>query len=68
MNDLQKPTTDKTNIDGIQMIVLAQMLQRNITIVHMECFWSTDANMATDIVIAYTGPPQKLFVPTQVGK
>ena len=67
MNDLQKPTTDKTNIDGIQMVVLAQMLQQNITIVHMEGFWSTDANMATDIVIAYTGPPQKLFFPTQVG-
>ena len=67
MNDLQKPTTDKTNIDGIQMVVLAHMLQRNITVVHMEGFWSTDANMATDIVIAYTGPPQKLFFPTQVG-
>ena len=35
--------------------------------VHMEGFWSTDANMATDIIIAYTGPPQKLFFPTQVG-
>ena len=67
MNDLQKPTTDKTNIDGIQMVVLVRMLQRNITIVHMEGFWSTDANMATDIVIAYTGPPQKLFFSTQVG-
>ena len=67
MNDLQKPTTDKTNIDGIQMVVLVHMLQRNITVVHMEGFWSTDANMATDIVIAYTGPPQKLFFPTQVG-
>ena len=67
MNDLQKPTTDKTNIDGIQMVVLAHMLQRNITVVHMEGFWSTDVNMATDIVIAYTGPPQKLFFPTQVG-
>ena len=67
MNDLQKPTTDKTNIDGIQMVMLAHMLQRNITVVHMEGFWSTDANMATDIVIAYTGLPQKLFFPTQVG-
>ena len=67
MNDLQKPTTDKTNIDGIQMVLLVHMLQRNITVVHMEGFWSTDANMATDIVIAYTGPPQKLFFPTQVG-
>ena len=67
MNDLQKPTTDKTNIDGIQMVMLAHMLQWNITGVHMESFWSTDANMATDIVIAYTGPPQKLFFPTQVG-
>ena len=67
MNDLQKLTTDKTNIDGIEMVVLVHMLQRNITVVHMEGFWSTDANMATDIVIAYTGPPQKLFFPTQVG-
>ena len=67
MNDLQKPTTDKTNIDGIQMVVLVHMLQRNITVVHMESFWSTDVNMATDIMIAYTGPPQKLFFPTQVG-
>ena len=67
MNDLQKPTTDKTNIDGIQMVALAHMLQRNITVVHMEGFWSTDVNMATDIVIAYTGLPQKLFFPTQVG-
>ena len=67
MNDLQKPTTDKTNIDGIQMVVLVHMLQWNITVVHMEGFRSTDANMATDIVMAYTGPPQKLFFPTQVG-
>ena len=67
MNDLQKLTTDKTNIDGIQMVVLVHMLQRNITIVHMEGSWSTDVNMATDIVIAYIGPPQKLFFPTQVG-
>ena len=67
MHDLQKLTTDKTNIDGIQIVVLAHMLQRNITVVHMEGFWSIDANMATDIVIAYTGPPQKLFFPTQVG-
>ena len=67
MNDLQKLTTDKTNIDGIQMVVLAHMLQRKITVVHMEGFWSTDANMATDIVIVYTGLPQKLFFPTQVG-
>ena len=67
MNNLQKPTTDKTNIDGIQMVMLVHMLQRNITVVHMEGFWSTDANMATDIMIAYTGPPQKLFFPTQVG-
>ena len=67
INDLQKLTTDKTNIDGIQMVMLAYMLQRNITIVHTEGFWSTDANMATDILIAYTGPPQKLFFPTQVG-
>ena len=67
MNDLQKLTTDKTNIDGIQMVVLVHMLQWNITVVHMEGFWSTDGNMATDIVIAYTGPPQKLFFPTQVG-
>ena len=67
MADLQKPITDKNNIDGIQMVVLVHMLQRNITVVHMEGFWSTDANMATDIVIAFTGPPQKLFFPTQVG-
>ena len=67
MNDLQKLTTDKTNIDRIQMVMLVHMLQRNITVVHMEGFWSTDANMATDIVIAYKGPPQKLFFPTQVG-
>ena len=67
MADLQKPITDKNNIDGIQMVVLAHMLQWNITVVHMEGFWSTDANMARDIVIAYTGPPQKLFFPTQVG-
>ena len=67
MNDLQKPTTDKTNIDGIQMVMLAHMLPRNIPNVHMKGFWSTDVNMATDIVIAYTGPPQKLFFPTQVG-
>ena len=67
MSDLQKPITDRANIDGIQMVVLAHMLQRNITIVHMEGFWSTDANMATDIIIAYTGPPQKVFFPTQVG-
>ena len=67
MNNLQKLTTEKTNIDGLQMVVLVHMLQRNITIVHMEGFWSTDVNMATDIVIAYTGPPQKLFFPTQVG-
>ena len=67
MNDLQKLTTDKTNIDGIQMVVLVHMLQRNITVVHMEGFWSTDVNMATDIVIAYTGPSQELFFPTQVG-
>ena len=67
MNDLQKLTRDKTNIDGIQMVVLVHMLQRNITIVHMEGFWSTDVNMATDIVIAYTGLPQKLFFPSQVG-
>ena len=49
------------------MVVLVHMLQQNITVVHMEGSWSTDANMATDIVIAYTGPPQKLFFPTQVG-
>ena len=49
------------------MVVLVHMLQWNITIVHMEGFWSTDVNMATDIVIAYTGLPQKLFFPTQVG-
>ena len=67
MNDLQKLTTDKTNIDGIQMVVLAHMLQQNITIVHMEGFWSTDVNMATNIIIAYTGLPQKLFFPTQEG-
>ena len=67
MNNLQKPTTGKTNIDGKQMVVLAHMLQRNITVVHMEGFWSTDVNMATDFVIAYTGPPQKLFFPIQVG-
>ena len=67
MNNLQKPTTGKTNIDGKQMVVLAHMLQRNITVVHMEGFWSTDLNIATDFVIAYTGPPQKLFFPTQVG-
>ena len=67
MNDLQKLTTDKTYIDGIQMVVLAHMLQRNITVVHMAGFWRTDANMATGIIIAYTGPPQKLFFPTQVG-
>ena len=65
MNNLQKLTTDKTNIEG--MVVLVHMLQRNITVVHMEGFWSTDVNMATDIVIAYTGLPQKLFFPTQVG-
>ena len=65
MNNLQKLTTDKTNIDGIQMVVLVHMLQRNITAVHMEGFWSTDANMATDIVIAYTGPPQKLILSYQ---
>ena len=53
MNELQKPITDKTNIDGIQMVVLAHMLQWNITVVHMEGFWSTDVNMATDIIIAY---------------
>ena len=41
------------------MVVLVHMLQQNITVVHMEGFWST--------VIAYTGPPQKLFFPTQVG-
>ena len=64
MNDLQKLTTDKTNIDGIQMVVLAHMLQWNITIVHMEGLWSTDMNMATDIMIAYTGPPQNYsFLP-----
>ena len=63
MHDLQKPTTDKTNIDGIQMV----QIQQNITVVHMEGLWSTDANMATDIIIAYTGLPQKLFFPTQVG-
>ena len=67
MADLQKPITDKNNIDGIQMVVLVHMLQWNITVVHMEGFWSTDVNMATDIIIAYTGPPQKLFFPTQVG-
>ena len=67
MSDLQKPITDRANIDGIQMVVLAHMLQQNITVVHMEGFWSTDANMATDIIIAYTGLPQKVFFPTQVG-
>ena len=67
MSDLQKPITDRANIDGIQMVFLAHILQRNITVVHMEGFWSTDVNMATDIVIAYTGLPQKLFFPTQVG-
>ena len=35
------------------MVVLVHMLQRNITIVHIEGFWSTDVNMATNIVIAY---------------
>ena len=49
------------------MVMLVHMLQQNITVVHMEGFWSTDVNMATDIIIAYTGPPQKLFFPTQVG-
>ena len=67
MNELQKLITDKTNIDGIQMVVLVHMLQWNITVVHMEGFWSTDANMATNIFIGYTGLPQKLFFPTQVG-
>ena len=45
MRNLQKLITDRANIDGIQMVVLAHMLQRNITVVHMEGFWSTDTNI-----------------------
>ena len=61
LNELQKPITEKTNIDGMQMVGLAHMLQQNITVVNMEGVWCTDVNMAHDIMIGYTELLHKLF-------
>ena len=65
--ELKKPCIDKTTVDGIQMVIIAQMLGRNITVVTPEGVWCSDSLMLHDIVIAYLGTPQRQFFLTQVG-
>ena len=67
LSDIKKPVTEKTMVDGIQLVIIAQMLGRNITLVTPENVWCSDSSMLHDIVIVYTGTPQKQFFPTQVG-
>ena len=65
--ELKKPCIDKTTVDGIQMVIITQMLGKNITVVTPEGVWCLDSLMLHDIVIAYSGMPQRQFFLTQVG-
>ena len=67
ITEVKKAATQSTVIDGVQMIIIAQMLGRNVTIVAPDSVWSSDSSMVPDIVIIYTGVPLKQFYPTQVG-
>ena len=67
MTDTKKPVTERTGVDGIQIVLCAQMLGRNITIVCPGMVWCSDASIANDIVMIYTRSPMRQFYPTQVG-
>ena len=65
--ETKKPATERTVIEGIQIVLVAQMLGRNVTILAPDQVWCSDAAMPHDIMIIYSGKPAKQFYPTQVG-
>ena len=67
MGELNKLASDKTTVDGIQIVLIAQMLGQNITIVCPETVWCSDTSMKQDIVLCYSGVPNHQFFPTHVG-
>ena len=57
---------DPTTTDAYQIVMLAQMLGRNISIMYGNGKkWSTDPTMQDDIVLVYKGDGE--FLPTDVG-
>ena len=67
ITETKKPATERTVIDEIQIVLVAQMLGRNVTILAPDQVWCSDAAMAHDIIIIYSGTPVKQFYPLQVG-
>ena len=57
-----------TPVDGATVVMLATILNRNITVVsYTEPYiWSADPDKPLDISLGYFGPQQ--FVPAEVGK
>ena len=57
---------DPSTTDAYQIVMLAQMIRRNISLLYGNGEkWSTDPSMNDDIVLVYKGDGE--FLPTDVG-
>ena len=66
MQHVQKSLTLKIQLDGILLVMYAQMTGINMAVVHAEGVWATDENTKHDVILVYKGSGD--FSPTEEGK
>ena len=65
MQHVQKSTTSKIQLDGIMLLMYAQMTGLNIAVVHGEGVWVTNEHTKHDVILVYKGSGE--FLPTEEG-
>ena len=66
MQHIQKSATGKIQLDGVLLVMYAQMTRINLAVVHGEGVWAADKNTQHDVVLVYKGSGD--FSPIEQGK
>ena len=63
MQHIQESATSKIQLDGIMLVMYAQMTGLNIVVIHGEGVWATDEHTKYNVILVYKGSGE--FLPTK---